>query len=212
MRHCLLISFAAVLLIAPAVFAERVLDDFETYKDGQIVGPSATSAPWRRFGRATIDNVVATRNVQKVIEGKVSGQYVVRWPASFGSARYQLDEPLNLRQFHRIAIDLRSDRSDTRTRVRLSIDDGKTSFLTKQRMPVTDAARSFAAVLDRERFERVAGKGSFGEVIERVRAVGFNVYNPKSEDESEVTETLIFDALRLLNSGEPLPEQDGPTE
>lgn len=190
--------FLLVFTALSPAWAEKVVEDFENYSDGQIVGASAKSQPWRRMGNATVDNVVITSHPDKVIDGHLSGYYVVRWPARYGSARYHFDTPLNAETYQAVTITLRSDTKNSKSTLRFAIDDGETSFLSKQSFPITDRIQVFTEQLEPARFERVAGQGSFEQVLSSVANLGFNLENPADENNDEVTEAVYFDSLKLL--------------
>jgi hypothetical protein len=200
----LLIPFI-LMLGAGGVQAQTVVDNFESYDDGQIIGPSAQSTPWRRFGNATVDNVVATAHPSKVIAGDLSAQYVVRWPAKFGSARYAYAAPTDLRAYAALSLTLRSDQAQSGTVLRLVIDDGETSFLSKASFPVTDQAQRCAVALTAAAFERAAGNAAFDAVLAKIKSIGFNVTNPRTEAQGQLTQVLVFDGLCLYGPNDALP-------
>ena len=83
-----LLGFVAIVLIGAPALADKTVDDFESYNSGQIIGKNWDTKPWRRFGNATNDNVVATGADGKVISGRRSAEYGASWPNRFGAIRF----------------------------------------------------------------------------------------------------------------------------
>ena len=94
-----LVGLLAVGTIGAPALADKVVDDFESYNSGQIIGKSWDTKPWRRFGLATNDNVVATGVDGKVISGRRSAEYGAFWPNRFGAIRFAFNKQVDLTEF-----------------------------------------------------------------------------------------------------------------
>ena len=182
----------------------QMLDDFESYESSQIVGVSAQSSPWFRIGAATLDNVTVTSNGDRVIAGRLSGQYLVQWPASFGSARYRFESPRDLQACPGFSVMLKSDLPESQTRVRLLINGMDTVYLARAEQALTTDARLFSTTMAEADYERVYGEAAFDQVLRKVEALGFQATHPADAAAAEVSELILIDDLRLLEvSAEP---------
>ena len=174
-----------------------LLDDFESYGSGAIVGASATSAPWRRFGAATNDNVTTTDMPENIINGAVSGQYGVDWRlGSFGSARFVFDGPADLTGHEFVHVEMRSSEAESSTRVRLVIASGETTYQSLDSFDLTSVARDLVFALRSDRFVHIPDTPDrpFDEVIADATNIGFTF--TRWVDGADV-ETLIMDDFRL---------------
>ena len=156
---------------------------------------SAISRPWRRFGAATTDNVVATTRRNKVISGNVSGQYGVFWPNTFGSARYVFEAPTDLSAFSAASVKVFSDTPTTTTYVRFAISDGVTTFALGGRRTITDQIQTFTFSFDEIESELMDGDDTLARVISNVDNIGLIFQSVKGQ----YVETLMFDDLVLLS-------------
>lgn len=193
------VSLIVVLASAGAGMAQTVVENFESYKNGQVVGSSYNSKPWRRFGEATNDNVIATAVRSKVISGKMSGLYGVFWPNRFASAMCAFDAARDLSQNEGMSLKMRSNEPATKTRVRLSVTDGNTTYLSRDSQALTDQVQDFAFTLSVDDMERVDGTGDYDSVVKGATAVGFQLEAPK---DAQYLETINFDDLTLTVKAE----------
>lgn len=177
---------------APA--AAVVVDDFESYKSGEVVGSSASSSPWQRFGKATNDNVVATASATKVIKGKRSGQYGMVWPAPFGAVQRVLEQPANLREQAAIAVTIRSELAETKTKITVRIGDGETTYEHTEPIALAAETKTIRFAIDKAGFKRAAGKASFEDVLAAVTRIGLTF----TSENQDARETVVFDDLQLL--------------
>lgn len=183
-------------LVPTPAGADTILENFESYPDGRIVGPNATSSPWRRFGSATNDHITATRQDRWVITGDVSGLYGLVWPNTFGAVRYVFDKATSLSSYTRVTVKMRSDKIDTHTRVRLAISSGRTTYVAIGERPLTLRPGLLTFELGRTSLIRTAGDETYDDVIQQVWNIGFDFHN----SEGEHVETIIFDDFLLTGS------------
>lgn len=182
---------------AAPVWADTVVDDFDRYPDGLIVGPSATSSPWRRFGGATNDNIVATMHERWVIRGDGSALYGAVWPGSFGAVRYVYEEPTDLSQYDRLTVIMKSNRNESDTQVRLAISNGHTTYVSTGERTLTGRPQTMTFRLSQNQLIRSVGEVRYHDVIHGVTSLGFDFHNQQTEG----YETIVFDEIFLLNPG-----------
>ncbi len=198
-----------VLILLSPVQADLVIDDFESYGDGQVVGPSAESAPWRRFGLATVDNIVATVSPKWVFDqGGGVGVYVVQWPNPFGGIRRELQYATDLTQYAGVSVRMRSSASTTTTDVYLAVSNGHTTYVSTKGQPLTDTAQVLSFTFEKDLMVRAAGQQDFDTVIRSVRLVGVDFRSDREDD--SYTETIIIDDLKL--TGGPAETAAQPDE
>lgn len=192
-RTTLSLWVCITFLQAPASWADRVVDNFESYPNGKIVGPTATSIPWRRFGGATNDNVVVTSHERWVLTGGSSAIYCLTWPSSFGAVRYVFGKETNLADHDRVTFKMRSDRSNTGTRVRLAISNGNTTFVSFEDRSISKQKQLITFYLGPKHLGRSTGEGTYNEVIRGAWTIGFDFRNV----ETNGYETVVFDDITL---------------
>ena len=197
------------LLVCSTALAQEVLDDFESYPDGKVLGDGFMTHPWCRFGTATNDNVVATNQKGRIINGAMSAQYCVYWPNKFGAIRYTLARPTDLTGYSAIKFSVRacdvayaSDADmgtdpDSHTWVNLAICDGTTTFESKMSHPVSLQPSDVITYLTESVMVRVDGSGSFEQVLSQATQIGMTF---RSEPGMLYTETLVVDDLKLLTT------------
>ena len=190
-------SFAAALA-APGD-DDRMLEDFESYKSGQVIGESAKSTPWRRFGEATSDNLVATARQDRIISGYLSGQYSVAWPAKFGMVRYVLTDPMDFGASKAILVKVRSDCDvETSTRVQLNLSNGRCAFESKKAIELSNEAdaKEIVFLIDADKLDRVDGERTVTvkELLSSVTEIGLKFTSPAGDTYKE---TILFDDLRI---------------
>lgn len=195
--------FGLVLATALTAFATSTqalteIDDFESYKGGQVVGKTYNSKPWCRFGAATNDNVVATTQTDKVIEDRVSAQYGVFWPNTFGAIRYQFDGPTNLGKHRLASVKMRSDIESTSTQVRLALTDGTTTYASRGFKSLSDKTQHLVFEIGPGDLILIDGSDSYEKVINNAASIGFNFKN----DGSQYVETIIFDDFRFVTESD----------
>jgi hypothetical protein len=186
---------AAVLLAAPLSHADQMIDDFESYKEGQTIGKTYESKPWRRFGAATNDNVVATGRTGKVITGRLSGQYGVYWPNAFGAARYAWDKPTDVSAHKAVEVKMRSDEPTTQTRVRLAVSDGETTYASVDSVPLGKDVKTLKFGLTEADMILTEGTASYADVLAKAGNIGFTFHS----SEGQYSETIIFDDFKFLD-------------
>lgn len=207
---CLLVGVAAIASIGESVLAEerpatatRVLDDFESYPDGETVGESAKSKPWKRFGEATMDNLVVTAQEDRVLAGKQSAQYPVNWPARFGMVRYVPETPIDLTQSSAVTVKLRSSNPQTRTKAHLSLTNGKATYESKQAVELAgDETKDLRFALGSEQLTHVDGDAaqSAADVLRAATEIGFKLV---STGQQGYKETILIDDVGIIGAGEP---------
>ena len=173
------------------------LDDFEFCYDGQIMGYSYDSAPWRRFGPATNDNVMATNHSEKTISGSYSGEYCVAWPNKFGAVRYVFDSPTDLTAYVAASAKVRSDKPVTPTKVKLAVSNGDTTYATIVAWPLSTEPQEYLFSFRKMDMIRTDGHQPYEDVIRNITTVGLDFLNYEG---SPATETLIFDDFMLLKA------------
>ena len=175
------------------VFADTTIDNFESYADGQIIGPNATSSPWRRFGGATNDNVMATRDERWVIRGDGSVLYGLVWPGSFGAVRYVFDKPTDLSPNNYVKVKMRSGSNTTYTQVRLAISNGSTTYVSVANLPLSRQVQQLVFKLGPNHLSKNIGHDTYKQVIQGATTIGFDFRNV----EDEGYETIVFDDFTL---------------
>ena len=184
----------SVGLVPVSVGETIVIDDFETYRDGQILGLSYDSLPWLRFGDATADNIVATNRRGKVISGRLSAQYGLFWPNTFGAARYAFTSPSDLSPYRHVSVAMRSDEPATRTMVKLALTNGYTTFATSRAEVLTDQEQVLTFELSPDVLVRVDGQEVFEDVIRSVVNIGFTFQS----SEGQYSETVLIDDFQFI--------------
>ena len=197
--------FLASFLLSSAASAERLLEDFEHYNDGMIIGDGPTSVPWRRFGNATNDNVVVTNRANAVIAGALSAQYCVYWPNKFGSARYAFEEPTDLGEYAAVSFKVRScdtahatiqasPEQSTFTTVSLVVSNGETTYESTKAVPLSSKAQTIITYLAESDLMLVDGSQSFEKVVSAAAEIGMTFRSTQGL----YTETIVLDDLKLL--------------
>lgn len=175
--------------------SDTVLENFESYPDGQVVGASAISSPWRRFGAATNDHVTATRQERWLITGQASGLYGLVWPNPFGAVRYVLDKPTDLSTYRSVTVKMKSDKDYTHTQVKLAISNGHTTYVTIASKPLNTQIQEMRFELGQTLMIRTAGEDDYDQVVQGVWNIGFDFRN----SEGDYVETIIFDDFELID-------------
>lgn len=183
----------AALIGLPALAEDKVIDDFESYNSGQIIGKSWDTKPWRRFGTATNDNIVATGVDGKVISGRRSAEYGAFWPNRFGAIRFAFDKKVDLSKYATASIKIRSDKPTTHTRAKLAISDGETTYLTTLGQDLTHKVQTLTFSLDPADHILADGSGSFKDVITNATMIGLDF----TSTEGQYDESIIFDDFEL---------------
>jgi len=185
------------------VLADTRIDRFEAYSDGQIIGANAVSRPWRRFGGATNDNVMATTDEKWVISGGASVLYGLVWPGSFGAVRYVFDEPTDLSPNNYVKVKMRSGSLTTYTKVRLAISNGRTTYVSDVNLQLSRQVQQWVFKLGPKHMSRNIGQDTYKQVIQGATTIGFDFRN----NEDHGYETVVFDDffLRSHTSGPETP-------
>lgn len=216
----LLFSIGLILSSGGPVGADTVLDNFELYQDGQMIGVSATSMPWRRFGDATNDDFIVTGVEERVISGALSAQYCVYWPNRFGSVRFAFPEPTDLSSYIAVRCSFKSTdivhaESDgnlpepiTYTEVALVVSDGTTTYEAAVPVPLARDAQTVTFYLtegimvlpDHRNHRKVPvmsedGPTPFSKVISSVDNIGL-IFRSR---QGNYTETIVIDDLTLMS-------------
>lgn len=187
---------------------ERVVDDFESYEAGQVIGPSAVSKPWKRFGDATNDNLVVVGQADRVISGSQSAQYCVVWPGSFGILRYSFEKPADLSGYVAVSFKVRSADvryaqsegeesqyvGDTHTTVTLTLSNSSTTYEAVVAKPLSSEPQTYTIFLTEGILVPVEGLHRFSALLSGVHEIGLTFRSTGGE----YTETIIIDDLKLL--------------
>jgi hypothetical protein len=182
---CAVVASFAAALAAPGD-DDRMIEDFESYKSGEVIGSSAKSTPWRRFGEATTDNLVATGREDRIISGYLSGQYSVAWPAKFGMVRYVMTDALDLTAAKAIVVKVRSDSEvETTTQVQLNLSNRRAAFETKKPIELNDdgTPKEIVFLIGPDRLDRVDGERTVTakELLAGVTEIGLNFTSPRGD-------------------------------
>jgi hypothetical protein len=197
-KKALILGLVAVLLAAGRVDGDTVIDDFESYSNGQVIGQSATSTPWRRFGRGTNDNIYAAGHEKWVITGSRSGLYGTVWPAPFAATRHVYREAKDLSGEQGIGVKIRSGKRDTHTLVRVAVSNGRTTYVTIAEKPLTGRVQQLRFEIDEHSMVRNDGSDSYHQVIQGVWTIGFDFRST----EGEYVETIVFDDFVFIDDTE----------
>jgi len=192
---------AAVVMISflvgiTAQADDMTIDDFETYSKGQIIGKSWDSTPWRRFGNATNDNVVATGTDGKVVSGARSAQYGAFWPNRFGAIRFVFKETTDLNPYSDASIKIRSDNTSTSTSVKVAVSNGETTYIGAAGQSITNKIQHIVFSLDPSNMILADGSDSFADVITNAKMIGLDC----TSSDGRYTESIIFDDFELRGS------------
>jgi hypothetical protein len=201
LSHTITIVSAVLFTLAtgPLAMADKTVDDFESYKSGQIIGKTYNSEPWCRFGKATNDNIAATGTDGKVISGRRSGQYGATWPNTFGAVRFVFKNKTDLNQYIQSAIKVRSDNSSTNTRVKLAISNGETTYASSVGQSLSTKIQHLTFSLDPADMVQADGSDSYTDVVTNATMIGLDFVS----SEGRYTEAIIFDDFELkATSGE----------
>ena len=198
-----LLGFVVVVQLGAPALADKTVDDFESYNSGQIIGKSWDTKPWRRFGEATNDNVVATGVDGKVVSGRRSAEYGVFWPNRFGAIRFAFNKKVNLTEYATVSVKIRSSNPTTHTRVKLAISDGETTYLTTLGQDLTHKIQKLTFSLDPADHILADGSGSFKDVITSAEMIGLDF----TSTEGQYDESIIFDDFELHNAESETPQQ-----
>ena len=188
----ILISSILGLPVLAVAEERRVLADFEANQQGDLIAKGATedSRPWRRFGAATADNIIATDDA---LAGKVSAMYPLVWPGRFAATRMVSDKAMDLTAYKTASLSVKSDAKNP-TKITLQISDGKTTFESKTALPVTDVTATVKFDLDPAKMARVDGPpADFAKVLAVVTQIGFKLVS----DGSKYSEKVTFDDLAV---------------
>ena len=194
-----------VLVSSPVTWADKTVDNFETYDKGQVIGKSYNSTPWRRFGTATNDNIYATGVDGMVISGTRSGQYGAFWPNRFGATRFVFKTPTDLNAFAKASVKIRSDKATTNTRVKLAVSNGETTYISSVGQSLTNKVQHIMFSLDPSDMVLADGSGSYADVIANAQMIGMDF----TSGEGQYTEAILFDDFELHDpvSGEEAESQ-----
>ena len=183
-------------VVSPAAKADKIIDNFESYKPGEVIGKSYNSTPWCRFGNATNDNIYATATDGKVVSGQRSGQYGAFWPNRFGAVRFVFSGPTNLNEYVGASVKIRSDKASTHTRVKLAVSNGKTTYITSVGQDITEKVQHLTFSLDPADMILADGSDSYTDVITNASMIGLDF----TSGEGQYTEAIIFDDFELRST------------
>ena len=185
---------AGVLLTAGLARADgrQVLADFETNTPGDVLAKAAgaDARPWRRFGAATADNVVAVDD--GALAGKVSASYPLAWPGRFAATRLVADKPIDLSHAKTLSLIVKSDVKASVTKLTVQVSDGKTVYECKATQAVTDTATTLKFDLSPAAMTRVDGPpADLASVLAATTQVGIKL----TSDGTKYSENVVFDDL-----------------
>lgn len=190
------LAFSAVIGVAATSYADKTIDNFETYKKGEVIGASYNSKPWCRFGTATDDNVVATGTDGWVISGRRSGQYGAFWPNRFGAVRFVFKSTTDLNEFAKSSVKIRSNKPTSNTRVKLAVSNGETTYISSAGQALTNKVQHLTFSLDPSDMVLADGSDSYADVVTNAKMIGLDF----TSTEGQYTEAIIFDDFELLSS------------
>jgi len=193
-----ILMLAAVVLVSPIAQADRMIDNFETYKKGQVIGKSWDSTPWRRFGSATNDNIYATGVDGMVVAGRRSGQYGAFWPNRFGAVRFVFKSSADLNEFNSASAKIRSSKPTTNTRVKLAISNGETTYISAVGQTLTNKIQQIGFSLDPADMVLADGSDGYADVVTNAKMIGFDF----TSTEGQYTESILFDDFGLHSPGQ----------
>lgn len=180
-----------------------LIDDFESHISS-VIGSSATSTPWRRFGPATSSGILTSPSFDEDFSGNFTGRYSLRWPSGFGfgrsfaSARYVFSAPADVSDNTLASVKIRSTRFTTNTHVRLSISNETTTYHSTAILPLTNDVQTLDFRLLEEDMFLAEGTDSFDQVVTNATNVGFTFQSLQDF----YTETILFDDF-MLSSADP---------
>ncbi len=189
----LILAFSVALVFCTAAQADRTVDNFETYKKGEVIGKSWNSQPWSRFGTATNDNIYATGTDGQVIAGRRSGLYGAFWPNRFGAVRFVFKNPEDLNEYAKATVKIRSDKSTTNTRVKLAVSNGETTYISGAGQSLTHKVQHVTFSLDPADMVIADGSDSYTDVVTNAKMIGLDF----TSTEGQYTEAIIFDDFEL---------------
>lgn len=187
------LTLAAALFVCSTVHADKTVDNFEAYKKGEVIGKSWESEPWRRFGTATNDNIYATGIDGQVIAGRRSGLYGAFWPNRFGAVRFVYKNPEDLNEYAKASVKIRSDQSNTNTRVKLAISNGETTYISGAGQSLTNKVQHITFSLDPADMVLADGSDSYADVVTNAKMIGLDF----TSSEGQYTEAILFDDFEL---------------
>ena len=177
------------------------VDNFESYSLGEIVGSSATSKPWKRFGPATDDFVRvsgllgATLVGKGVISGKRSGQYSLDWSlpdSDFGAIRFQFEDRVDLRDRSLVTVKMFSDNPEGRTFVSFAFSNGTTTYRTDKHVILSRDTQTISFKTTEPDVFLNEGTDSYADVISNTTEVGFTFTSSRSFQEIIIFDDFIF--------------------
>jgi hypothetical protein len=206
-------TYAAMTLITLSTLAASqnsasgalLIDNFESYTNGQPLGTSATSTPYLRFGGAVADNFSATTSAARVINGSVSGQIPFNWTSATNASvrrNYTTATPQDFSAYDQVTVSIKSTNLSTTAVVRLSFADGDTSWQSTTALPITGTAQTLTFGLTAAAMTRGGGTSSFADSVNSVSAIGFRIENTVGA----AGDTIIFDDITLNSTAPAVPE------
>ena len=193
---------AAVLsVVSVSADAALVIDDFESYDDGAIVADTASSQPWLRNGNAVADDLIATENVARVINGQVSAQIPLNWNNGTSAQirrNFGTLAPVDLSGYDEAVIKVRSTNASSTADIKLVISDGSTIYQSVTGYTVTGSVQTLTFDINTSALTLASGSGSLASVMDSVVAIGFRFGNTLNA----AGDTMIVDDF-VLN---PIPE------
>ncbi len=206
---CGAVFFTAVLITGAwqAALGDMVVDDFESYHNGQIVGPTAGSTPWLRFGGATNDNVVATKHEKWLVSGATSGLYGLVWPNPFGAIRRVFDQPMDVSAYRAASVKMLSDTHRAQTMVRFAVSNGPTTFVSVKEYTLDTRPQQMVFPIGMDKMVRVVGSDGYAAVLQGALKAGFDFRSTGGEG----YETVVFDDFVLHDEVPTAKEEEKVT-
>ena len=197
---------ASTLALHAAAGAAFTVDNFEEYTNGQDLGSSATSTPWRRYGAVEDDFFATAASAQ---DGNVGGEVPVDESASATIQRHYTTG-MNFSAYssatvlaESVSVVLGNIAASTEA-IQLSISDGNTTYLSNTPLPVSGVSTSYTFGIDNTNLfdaDDEAAPETLAQVLANASFIGFRI----SSTTGTTSERVGFDDF-VLNTPAAVPE------
>ena len=204
MKFALGLTLVAALAAATshASAATFLVDDFESYANGQVIADGGNSVPWRRFG-AVEDQFVATSGSSLDPTGVRGGTIPIGIPDAGSAATVQrhYTTPQDFSSYATATVLSRSvpEGSSATTNanlgIQLAISDATTTYLSNVIQPEALAAKTFTFAIDDASLFLADGGDSLATVLASTSYIGFRA--TRIDGTIFTVESLNFDDFAL---------------